>query len=74
MDSNNGIIVITGILLALQIIAIIGLIFVWWVISGLIVDYLPIQGVWIGISQFSITLYLTLLTWKITYIGQINTE
>lgn len=57
---------LTGIGIAISVIIAIGLIIVFWIISGLIVDYLTIGGIWGLICQISLTLFLLTASLKLT--------
>lgn len=57
---------LTGIGIAISVIIAIGLIIVFWIISGLIVDYLTIGGIWSLICQISLTLFLLTVSLKLT--------
>ena len=57
---------LTGIGIAISVIIAIGLIIVFWIISGLIVDYLTIGGIWGLICQISWTLFLLTASLKLT--------
>ena len=57
---------LTGIGIAISVIIAIGLIIVFWIISGLIVDYLTIGGIWSWICQISLTLFLLTASLKLT--------
>lgn len=57
---------LTGIGIAISVIIAIGLIIVFWIISGLIVDYLTIGGIWGLICQISVTLFLLTASLKLT--------
>ena len=57
---------LTGIGIAISVIIEIGLIIVFWIISGLIVDYLTIGGIWGLICQISLTLFLLTASLKLT--------
>lgn len=57
---------LTGIGIAISVIIAIGLIIVFWIISGLIVNYLTIGGIWSLICQISLTLFLLTASLKLT--------
>ena len=57
---------LTGIGIAISVVIAIGLIIVFWIISGLIVDYLTIGGIWGLICQISLTLFLLTASLKLT--------
>lgn len=57
---------LTGIGIGISVIIAIGLIIVFWIISGLIVNYLTIGGIWSLICQISLTLFLLTASLKLT--------